>query len=411
MKRQPQYPCPTCGGFARIPVSGGSQKACARCGTVLDPLPYMTNSGGSLLNPTPIRQGMKAVIGGKEFWAVGLIRYEESAEDEVSTWYEWVLLNPDGDVCYLESDEGRWTMTEPWETDNTGPLVGAFGATAGTSIPVDTGTATLREAGTCTVTAFQGEIPWPIRIRERLRYVDLDGPDGRMYSGEISEATGEMEWFKGRRLDDRQVLIFFGLTHLVTELDRRGAKKRQQGSFGCFLIALAVVAFIFCGIAGSRGKVVGQGSATGAQVGEEGQRFGPYSLTQVNRVYRLRLWSSLTSTSMWVQGVLENTDASPFFDVDQEFWDESGTDSDGAWHEWQLQVSKDFRLDQRRDVYVRLFADPEAAAANAPISFALEEGVLDYGPFLAYGLTGMGIGIVFLIMAGTGGKVWDGMAK
>lgn len=410
MKRQPQYPCPTCGGFARIPVSGGSKHACARCGTVLDPLPFRTDSG-SILNPTPIRQGMKAMIGGKEFWAVGLIRYEEPDDDSTSTWYEWVLLNPDGDVRYLEYDEGNWTMTQPWETANTGPLVGAFGAGVGTTVPVDRGSATVRETGLCTVTAFQGEIPWPIRQGERLRYVDLDGPGGTMYSGEIAEDTGVMEWFQGNRLDDRAILVFFGLTHMITEMDRRGAKKNQQGFFGCITIVLAVVALIFCGFAGSRGKVIAQGSSTAAVVGEDGKRFGPYKLTQVNRVYRLRVSSAMTSTSMWVQGVVENSDASPFFDVDQEFWDESGSDSDGAWHEWVLDASKDFRLDQPREVYVRLFADPEAAAANAPISFAIEEGVMDYGPFLAYGLTGIGIGIIFLIMAGSGGKVWDGMAK
>jgi hypothetical protein len=149
------------------------------------------------------------------------------------------------------------------------------------------------------------------------------------------------------------------------------------------------------------------------QAGEDGQRFGPYKLDKVNRVYRLRISSQMSSTSMWAQGVVESADAGAVFDVEDEFWDESGSDSDGAWHEWVLEAHKEFRLDAPRDIYIRLFADPEAAAANAPISFQLEEGVRYPNYFLTFGLIFIFVSFIWLIAGaeGAGGKVWNDMGK
>ncbi|GAB4459986.1 MAG: hypothetical protein OHK0029_23290 [Armatimonadaceae bacterium] len=412
MKRQPNYPCPTCGGYARIPVENGNKVACARCGTVLTPLPFSTSTNDYIANPTPIRQGMKAMIGGKEFWAVGMIRYEEpEPEGGVSQWTEWVLMNPDGDIRYLEYDEGRWTLTEPIDPMDDGRLFGAFAASPGTVFTIGKYAPSVRETGTCSVDAFQGNIPWEIRRGERLRYVDLESDGGIVFSGELSEVTGEMEWFQGQRLEDRNVLTLFGLTHMLTELDRQQSRQKNFSGFGCLTTILAVIAFLFAGFAGARGAPVGQGTISAAQIPEEGYRFGPYKLNAVNRVYRLRISSQLSSTAMWVQGVIENSDSSPFFDVNQEFWDESGTDSDGAWHEWVLTAEREFRLDQSREVYVRLFADPDAAASNAPVSFVLEEGVLNRVPFIFYGIGALIVGVVFLAMGGSTRKVWEGMGS
>src|SRR6185436_6298937 len=113
------------------------------------------------------------------------------------------------------------------------------------------------------------------------------------------------------------------------------------------------------------------------------------------------LSSSLASTSMWVQGVVENADAGPVFDVDGEFWDESGYD-DGPWHEWVLESHREFRLDEPGEVFVRLFADPEAAASGAPVSFVLEEGVMYPTYLLAFGVVGLIVAIVSLLASSRG---------
>jgi hypothetical protein len=407
MRRQPGYPCSTCGGFARIPVENGKQFACARCGTVLQPLPFGGNAVGRIPNPTPIRHGMKATIGGKEFWAIGLIRFEEPEEEGgVSEWHEWVLMNPDGDIRYLEYDEGRWTMTGPFDP---GPgLEGVFGAGSGAVFNIGGKRAMIQETGVCRVDNFEGQIPWEIRRGESLRYADLTSGN-TFFSAETSPETGLIEWFQGRRMDDREVLTIFGLEHVLTKLDRKQHVKGDRRFFGWICLALSLLAFILYGMSFGSGKVIAAGKTTGQQAGEDGYRFGPYNLDKVNRVYRLRISSQLSSTSMWVQGVVEAADFGAVFDVNEEFWDESGYD-DGSWHEWVLESHKEFRLDAPRQVFIRLYADPEAAAMNAPISFQLEEGVRYPRHFLTFGLIFSFVGICWLIAGaeGTGGKAWEG---
>jgi hypothetical protein len=140
-------------------------------------------------------------------------------------------------------------------------------------------------------------------------------------------------------------------------------------------------------------------------------RYGPFRLDKMNRVYRLRISSNLSSTSMWVQGVVENADQGPVFDVDGELWDESGYD-DGPWHEWVLESHREFRLDEPGDVYVRLFADPEASAAGAPVSFALEEGVMYPTYLLTFGVLGLLMAVGFLLASSpaTAARVWREMS-
>jgi hypothetical protein len=372
-------------------------------------LPFAGSNVGRMQNPTPIHHGMKATIGGKEFWAIGIIRYEEPDDDSVSVWHEWVLMNPDGDIRYLEYDEGRWTMTAPF--DSGSGLEGVFGAGSGAVFTIAGKKAMVSESGTCSVTDFEGQIPWEIQRGEQLRYVDLTS-GSTLYSAEIAPETGEIEWFQGRRMQDREVLALFGLEHLLTKLDRRQFVKRDRRFFGLICLALAILSFIMYGVSFGKGKVIASGNTTAQVAGEDGQRFGPYKLDKVNRVYRLRISSQMTSTSMWVQGVLESSDAGAVFDVDEEFWDESGYD-EGAWHEWILEAHKEFRLDAPRDVFVRLYSDPEAAAANAPISWQLEEGVRYPTYFLTFGLIFIFVAFAWLIAGaeGVGGKVWQGMAK
>jgi hypothetical protein len=116
---------------------------------------------------------------------------------------------------------------------------------------------------------------------------------------------------------------------------------------------------------------------------------------------------------MWVQAVVEHPESGALFDAEGEFWDESGSDDEGPWHEYSLESRKEFRLERGGDLYVRVFADPEASAANAPISFKLEENVMYPTYFVIFSLTTLVLGTAFLIAAspGVAAKAWQGMAS
>lgn len=403
MSRQPQNPCPTCHGFARVQTPD-KQIACARCGTILPPLPFAQGRSpvGVLSHTTPIRVGMTARIGGKEYHNVGRIRYAQSEDGETYYWEEWVLLNPDGDVRYLEYDEGKWTLSAPFEPRQA-PSEGILATISeGNSYPVDSLTVTVTDAGTCRVQAVEGEIPWPIQKGDQLRYVDMEGGGG-FYSAELP-GDGTAEWFRGQRLDSRAVYALFDLREMIAHEEKRDQARQGRRFFGIVCLLAGLTALLGWGCSGSRAKVVAQDSVVVSQIGPEGVRKGPYHLSAVGRVHRLRVSSSLTQTSTWVQAVLEDDTAGELFDVTGDLWDESGTDSDGAWHEYDLHSQSDFRLARAGNVYVRLYAEPEAAArsAGAPVSFVIEQGVL-YPTYLAtFGIVSVIVGGLFFATGSKG---------
>ncbi|MBW3625599.1 MAG: DUF4178 domain-containing protein, partial [Armatimonadetes bacterium] len=177
MNRQPTHPCPHCQSYARVKTPDG-EIACARCSTILTSLPYAGRAKKAPRHRTPIRVGMKTMIGGREFFAVGRILYKSVGD--VYTWEEWVLLHPDGEARYLEYDEGKWTLTEAFHPD-TAPSreelnnirpdsEGDFHQT----VKVNNLNAKVADAGDCEVTAVEGEIPWEVKPGDRFRYVDLE---------------------------------------------------------------------------------------------------------------------------------------------------------------------------------------------------------------------------------------------
>lgn len=408
MKRQPAHPCPTCHGFARAKTADG-RIACTRCGTILPPLPYGERSS-ALSHQTPLRVGMTAQIGGKEFVAVGRIRYTQTEEGETYTWEEWVLLHPDGDAQYLEYDEGKWTLTEPFQPGEA-PTAGEFSiAQEGARYQVDGQSVTVTDAGACRVAGVEGEIPWPVAKGDGVRYIDMEAGSA-LYSAEITD--DEVEWFRGRRLDDRAVFTLFDLRDLIAAQDRREQALKGRRFFGILCLLAGVLALIVWGVARGRGQVVAQGSAPLASIPPDGARFGPYTLTAAGRVHRLRVSSDLSQSAAWVQAVIED-DAGDLFNAGGEFWDERGHDNEGAWHEYNLQAQSDFLLSQPGNVYVRVYAEPEAAGGSGGnVSFIVEQGVL-YPPYLAtFGTLSLLLGGGFLIASSPefAKGVWNSMSS
>lgn len=408
MKRQPAHPCPTCHGFARARMADG-RIACTRCGTILEPLPFPGRGG--MPHRAFIRPGMKARIGGKEFVAVGRIGYTQREEGKTYAWEEWVLLDPDGDARYLEYDEGKWTLSGPFTPREAPSAVKLSGATEGNGFRIDGALATVKDAGDCQVSGVEGEIPWPVAAGQSLHFVDLEAGSA-FYSAELD--GGEIEWFRGQRLDDRAVFTLFDQRELLAALDRREAALRSRRRFGLWCLLAALAALLGWGMAGANGKTVASGSASLAEIGPTGKRFGPYFLNAPGRVYRLRVSSNLSQAAAWVQAVIED-DVGELLDTSGELWDESGSDEDGPWHEYSLQAQSDFRLDRPGSVYVRLFVEPEAAAGSgsATVTFAVEQGVLHPTYLAGFGGSVLALGAIFLIAGAPGlaRGVWRGMGS
>ncbi|WP_309715994.1 DUF4178 domain-containing protein [Armatimonas sp.] len=385
--------CPSCGAQARIFKNG--QSTCAYCGATLPPLPF-THPGGTFKHSSPLRIGMKAKLGGREYVAVGRLLFRDA---EGYTWEEWVLLSQDGDAQYLEFDEGKWTIARYWPEGDQSVQVTDY--SEGNTIALGGQTTTVTSIGTQTVSGVEGEIPWPVRVGERNPYADF-GTGDTIFS--VEQASDGIEWFRGRRLDAAEVYTLFGLQkeakaeiqHDVVQADRR--------RFGCLWLNLSLLAFFLCAVASSiTGRQVYSGQLTADQVAEEGSLVGPFPLKPENSPHRLYLSSGgLNQTSVWVQGVLEDA-SGPVFEAEQEFWDETGYD-DGAWHEWVTDSNTDFRLNKAGDFKVRLYADPEAAATGAPITVRVYEGVRHATPLAWFGGIGLVLGTCFWLSGAPGAR-------
>ena len=406
MNRSPEHPCPSCGAFARVFKSGQSQ--CAYCGTALAPLPF-THPGGTFPYVSPLRVGMTATISGKKFVAVGRLLFEQFDEGETYSWEEWVLLSQDGFARYLELDEGKWTLTEAWPG---GPDELPEGLSTGSSVTLNGQRASVTDIGVCKIKGLEGEIPWPVSVGSPLTFADFT-QNGQLLSAELDQSEGELEWFSGRRMQPSEVLAMFGLQKEAAAETGKESAKSDRKSFGCLTMILSLVALCGWGVGcNQHGKVVAQQTVNASEIDGEGLRLGPFPLTAAGKVHRLRLGTSgLTETSIFTQAIVEDAEG-PVFDTDGEFWDESGVDDDGSWHESDTSSQSDFKLAKAGSYYVRLTADPETAATNAPVSFAIEQGVMHPTPLAIFGWIGLPLGFIFLIAGSsqTTKAVMDGLA-
>jgi len=128
------------------------------------------------------------------------------------------------------------------------------------------------------------------------------------------------------------------------------------------------------------------------------------------RVHRLELSTSgLTSSSVWVQAVLEDK-AGAVYDHDAEFWDESGYD-EGAWHEWVTASRAEFKVKQAGFHQVRLKADPELAGAALPVTVRIAAAAMDPAPLAWFGSFAMLVAVVSFVFSAMKRTAWSGTAR
>jgi hypothetical protein len=147
-------------------------------------------------------------------------------------------------------------------------------------------------------------------------------------------------------------------------------------------------------------------------IGPQGLRFGPFALTARDRVHRLQIQGRMRQESNWVQAVLEDESQAELIETQRDMWDESGTDSDGPWHESDLSAGTHFVLKKPGNYYVRLYAEPDPGTrlyGAATVSFSIRQEVFYPVYFACFGFGAAALGALFLF-AGAGakaGRVWE----
>ena len=410
--------CRQCGGRTKI-TRGNTEAVCIHCGTQVklsDAILFEQQMARRFPPLSPLRLGMKATYRGKEWELAGRQVCRQVDEGEVYTWEEYLLVAPDGDVLYLEYDEGKWKVSEPFTPDRVYSPAELSVFHEGSRINLDGAQRLVSDSGNYEIVFAEGDFPWMIIPGRRTNF--LDSSFGSQFHC-VEWTDEEMEFYRGQFVDERQIFTIFGLHHLVSRLDSRLKVLRSRQLFGAWCLALGAACGMMWISAFAAGKVVtnGSGRVDALQIGQEGQRFGPINLTKVGRVHRLELSAQMREGSVWLQAVLEDDGEQELMAADRDMWDESGTDSDGYWHESDLNASTSFVLVKPGTYYVRLYSEPETNTsgfrAPATASFRLMEDAL-------HGLW-VGLACLFLTLAGFGflaagspaavGRVWQSMKE
>ncbi len=396
--------CPACGSSARL-RDGASSGFCTHCGgpvTLEQALAAEQKGLREYPNDTIVAPGMKATWNGKVYEVIGRIVVGMEEEGETYLWDEFELVAADGDALFLEFDEGAWKMMETF-TPNTpiGPdEIARLGI--GSSVPMDGSSYNVTQKSVSTVHFVQGELTYAASVGDKASYMDAQKGNTLLT---VEWKEDEIEFYRGRFLTERQVFEIFGRNDLIQAQKMRGQRAKHRAVFAMICLALAVLAFMLSAVLSSLGKQIYTNQTTFESIPAQGARFGPVRLKPKER-YRLKLDTGLQEASAWVVGVVESSDGTELFANEHDFWDESGVDSDGSWHESDLAHSRDFTVDKEEDYYVRLYIEKDPPAMSKTpvfqhVGFSILEGVYGINYLIWYGVIGVVVAVLFLFMAGS----------
>jgi hypothetical protein len=390
--------CPYCGGRTRLD-HGVSEAACIHCGQTVKLSNAMLEeqAGGKLYPPTtPLRLGMKAQYRGQEYELTGRMVVRQSEGGETWQWEEFTLVAPDGDLLYLEFDDNRWKVSEPFIPTSPLDSLELGRLSAGNLISLENKTALVSDTGVYQVVFAEGEFPYIVVPDRSVRFVDAEHL-GTFYS--IGWTEDEIEYYRGDMLGEEQVASMFGDREWIQRVGTRELAIVSRRRFGGLCLGLGMISMVFWIAALVSGRPIQGATGTvplSVAAGTEGTRFGPFPLKSAGRVHVLEVNGQLHEQSSWVQAILEDEEELELIAADRDMWDESGYD-DGHWHESDLHGSTHFLVTKPGNYYVRMYTEPEGIPGGGQASFLLKENVLaPLWPGLYSLLAGI-MGIIFLI--------------
>jgi len=351
--------------------------------------------GSAVGNPTVLRPGMPCRIKGQAYELRRRYAYRAVVRGRMAEWQDYELA-AGADRHFLEWGDGRWTLYSPFEPrsrDTVGPAVGSRVTIDDPAFPqaqagVVTGSAQAR------VEVVDGKATGATREGDRFDYVDIRA-GGRPYS-----VVNGREYYRGKPLSSADVMRMFGLQDKVHALDAATDRQKRWGSVGVICLAFAVLAFVgWAGTHGS-GRPLVQGTVALESVPADGAHVGPFTLGPGRGLYRLELGATLNQAECLVGGAVESPEVGEFAGKAGTFYDFSGSDYDGYWHEWSDRTDTEFRIRGSGPFRLNLYAESEAGPPPpGTVSYRILGGVVHGGYFLTYGLLALLAAIALLAYA------------
>ena len=378
--------CTNCAGAVSVHGGAGVKTVvCRYCNSVLD----LSDEQHAILSRVkknarprkPIKPGAKATFDSKTYEVFGWLQYKGSDSEETWTWDEWLLVAEDNQARWLSYDpEAGFVLQERLETYEP------FDPHTASAIKTPQGTARVKERATAKVTALAGEFTWRASVGDRISY--LEAQRGRLnFSVEYTDR--EVEIHVGPSLEEIEVWQAFGRKDQVERLEKRrqqAARHNQVGRvafwFGLMAGALALFSMISGREVFSDTVQLVPGQTTTHQV-------GPFEMTRPGKVHRLSLQSGGLQTNSWalVSAWAFDEKKTKFYLFAASFWDEAGHDSDGPWHESDLQGTHLFKPATAGSYMLEItLEESEPATMPVTVTVRVEEGIWMIHYFLGVGV-------------------------
>lgn len=224
-----------------------------------------------------IKLNSTVTLQGTTYNVIGRLAYKGHDDEDAWIFEEWRLT---------DGHEDYWLEYEPEY-----PRFTLYKET--TEQPIPNGSKVVDPDETATLTAFEGQIPWPARVGEQYTYTTYKIGPGKFYSVETDQ--GEKEYFEGTILATSEVKKAFGLS----ELPLRGPMAGLNGRMGMFNaifwglgILFVIVSSVTEGLNGFETPVFKTTFASAT-----GTRLGPIRLERANHPYVVDVDSSLKFSS------------------------------------------------------------------------------------------------------------------
>ena len=153
-----------------------------------------------------------------------------------------------------------------------------------------------------------------------------------------------------------------------------------------FGILCIITSFIMTGSEGKSQKY---------KLDPEGGIIGPITTSKKNTVYEIYVEQNLAQDSQWsfVSGELLDENKNYLFGFGEEFWKESGYDSEGYWSDKVTNYDMDITIPEKGSYYLK-FNSEIAQGVNVPILINLKKKRGTGSAFVLMGIITLVIGVV-----------------
>ncbi|MCB9438576.1 MAG: DUF4178 domain-containing protein [Anaerolineales bacterium] len=395
-----QLQCPNCGSSLSQYNPTSQTIVCKSCHSYIAVgmgEPSVLTQGGKLdigLPAKPVKVGQIGIFSEVKCIVLGRVEYEGWDSEDRWRWTEWLLGAQDGRMFWLSYDK-----EDGFVLFHKTRIKGQFNPLSDRAIPVgDKLMAAVRERYPAKIRGAEGELTWQAKAGDQLRMVEA-ALGGKHYSMQV--ATDEIELYEGVPLDEHKVAEAFGDKKWAAKAKANQGRQFIMSYAGMFALAFAVFSLILAAAFWSSGdsmlkQTVTLDSATPAVV-------IPLDLQTVNRPVRIstKLEGSIpVNTYAEVDvSVTDPTDT----DTDiftNEFWYETGSDSDGPWSEKDYSGGGKFVPTTKgvHQIEVAL-GEKSASVGSVKVTIEVYRNYVETIWFLIYGGLNAVIGLVLMAMA------------